>query len=96
MLRKKTSAPAESCIQLLWSVVPTSMTALTWMVEDIPNRTTTEDFTEEIDEAGCVRQNNFFHLLLGVAPFFQLCDHGGIFTTLGRDVGLSPDEDRLR
>ena len=66
------------------------------MVEDIPDRATTEDFTEEIDEARCVRQNNFFHLLLGVAPFFQLCDHGGIFTILGRDVGLSPDEDRLR
>ena len=40
------------------------MTALTWMVKNILNRTTIEDFTEEIDEAGCVRQYNFFHLLM--------------------------------
>ena len=40
------------------------MTALAWMVKNIPNRTTIEDFTEEIDEAGCVRQYNFFHLMM--------------------------------
>ena len=99
---KITSAPAESCIQFLLSVMPTSMTALTWMVINIPNRTTIEEFTEEIDEAGCARQCNFFHLLmrklclcsafyepfaLCCAFFFKLCDHGGINTTLGREVG---------
>ena len=41
---KRTSAPAESCIPFLWSV---TMTALTWMVKNIPNRSTIEDFTEE-------------------------------------------------
>ena len=35
---KITSAPAESCIQFLWSVMPMSMTALTWMEKNIPNR----------------------------------------------------------
>ena len=34
------------------------------MVKNIPNRTTIEDFTEEIDEAGFVREYNFFHLLM--------------------------------
>ena len=34
--------------------------------ENIPNRTTIEDFTEEIDEAGFVRQYNFFHMLMGM------------------------------
>ena len=29
-----------------------------------PNRTTIEDFTEEIDEARFVRQYSFFHLLM--------------------------------
>ena len=61
---KITSAPAESCIQFPWSVVPISMTALTWMVKNILNRTTIEDFTEEIDEAEFVRQYNFSHLLM--------------------------------
>ena len=56
---KITSAPAESCIQFPWSVMPISMTALTWMVKNISNRNTIEDFTEEIDEAGFVRQCNF-------------------------------------
>ena len=59
---KITSAFADSCIQFLWSAMP--MTALTWMVKNIPNRTTIGDFTEEIDEAGFVRQYNFFHLLM--------------------------------
>ena len=71
------------------------MTALTWTVKNIPDRNTMEYFTEEIDD-------NFFHLLmrmlslclalvnflLSIAPpSFQLCDHGGINTTLGREVG---------
>ena len=34
---KITSAPAELCIQFLWSVTPISMTALTWMVKNIPH-----------------------------------------------------------
>ena len=63
---KITSADAESCTQFPWSVMPTSMTALTWMVKNIPNRNTIEDFTEEIDEAGFVRQYNFFHLLMSI------------------------------
>ena len=60
------------------------------------------DADEEIDEARRVRQYNFFHLLMRMLclclalmnllhnvalPFFQLCDHGGINTTLGREVG---------
>ena len=54
---KTTSASADSCIQnFFWSVMPISMTALTWMVKHIPNRNSIEDFTEEIDEAGFVRQ----------------------------------------
>ena len=61
---KITSAPEESCIQFPWSVVPTSMTALTWMVKNIPNRTTIEDCTDEIIEAGFVRQYDLFHLLM--------------------------------
>ena len=61
---KRTSAHAESCIQFPWSVMPTSMTALTCVVKNIPNRTTIEDFTKEIDEARCVRHYNFFHLLV--------------------------------
>ena len=36
---KITSAPAESCIQFPWSVMPISTTALTWMVRNNPNRT---------------------------------------------------------
>ena len=61
---KTTSAPAVSSIQFLWSVMPISMTALTWVVSNISNRNTIEDFTEEIDDAGLVRQYNFFHLLM--------------------------------
>ena len=41
------------------------MTALTWMVENIANRKTIENFTEKIDEAGFVRHYNFLHLLMG-------------------------------
>ena len=41
-----TSAPAELCIRILWSVMPISMTALTWMVKNIPNRNIIEDFTD--------------------------------------------------
>ena len=37
---KITSAPAESCIQCLWPVIPISMTARTWMVKNISNRNT--------------------------------------------------------
>ena len=40
------------------------MTALSWTVRNIPNRTTIKDFTEEIDGAGFVRQYNLFHLLM--------------------------------
>ena len=61
---KITSAPAESCIQCPWSVMPISTTALTWMVRNIPNRNTIEDFTEEIDEAEFVRQYNSSHMLM--------------------------------
>ena len=53
---KTTSAFADSCIQFLWSVMPILMTTLTWMVRNSPNRYTIEEFTEEIDEAGCVGQ----------------------------------------
>ena len=48
---KITSAPADSCIQFLWSVMSILMTTLTWRVRKIPNRNTVEEFTEEIDEA---------------------------------------------
>ena len=34
------------------------------MVRNTLRRNTIEDFTEEIDEAGSVRQYNFFHLLI--------------------------------
>ena len=61
---KITSAPAESCIQFLWLVLPISMTALTWVVKSIPNRNTIEDFTEEIDEAKFVRKYDSSHLLM--------------------------------
>ena len=61
---KITSAPAESCIKCLWSVMPILMTARTWMVKKIPNRTTIKDFTEEIGEARVVRQYNSYHLLM--------------------------------
>ena len=77
------------------------MTTLTWMMKNTPNRNTIEDFTAEIDEAGFVRQKIFYLLtrmlslclaLMNLfaqccAPFFQLCDHGGINTTLCREVG---------
>ena len=59
---KITSAFADSCIQFLWSVMPISMTALTWMVKNIPNRNTIEEFTDKIDEAGFVGQYNFCYL----------------------------------
>ena len=83
--------------------MPIPMTPLTWMVKNIPNRNTMEDFTEEIHEAEYVRRYNFFHLLMKklylclalmkpvawcCATFFELCDHDGINATLGRDVGL--------
>ena len=77
------------------------MTAFTWMVRNIPNLNTIEDFTEEIDEAEFVTQYNssymlmnmlylcvaLMNLVLGVAPFFELGYHGGINTTLCREVG---------
>ena len=80
---KITSAPAESCIQLLWSVMPISMTALTWMG------------AEEIDDAGFVRQYNFFHLLLRMLCLclalmnflLGVALPSSINTTLGREVG---------
>ena len=40
------------------------------MVKNIPNRNTTEDFTEEIDEARFARQYTFFHLLTNVMSVF--------------------------
>ena len=61
---KATSAPEESRVQFPGSVIPTSMTALTWMVKNIPNRTTIEDCTAEVNEARFVRQYDFFHLLM--------------------------------
>ena len=73
--------------------MPISMTALTWMVKNIPNRNTIEDFTEEIDEARFVRQYNFLHLLmrmlclcLAFMNLLQLCYHGGIDIALCREV----------
>ena len=60
---KITAALAESCIQFPWSVMLNSMTALTWMERNIPNRNSIEDFTEEIDDGEFVRQYNFSHLL---------------------------------
>ena len=98
---KITSASAESCIQFPWSVMPTSMTALTWMVKNIHNQTTIEDFTEEIDKAGCVRQYNSLHLLNtmlylclafmnflhSVAPLFSSFVTMDINTALGREFG---------
>ena len=60
---KITSAPAESYIQCLWSIMPISMTARTWMKNN-SNQTTIEDFTEILDEAGFVRQYNSCHLLM--------------------------------
>ena len=82
--------------------MPIPMTTLTWMMKNTPNRNTIEGFTAEIDEARFVGQYNFFFLLIRMlslcltlmnllaqccAPFFQLCDHGGINTTLCREVG---------
>ena len=61
---KKTSALADSCTQFLWLLMPSSMTALTWMVKSIHSRNTIEDFIEEIDEAEFVRKYNSSHLLL--------------------------------
>ena len=61
---KITSAFADSYIQFLWSVMPILMTTLTWMVRNIPNRNTIEEFTEEIDGAGFVGQYNSFHMLI--------------------------------
>ena len=102
ILLKITSAFADSCIQFLWSVMPIPMTTLTWMRKNTPTRNTIEDFTAEIDEARFVGQYNFFFLLMRMlslclalmnlfvqccAPFFQLCDHGSINTTLCREVG---------
>ena len=34
------------------------------MMKNTPNRTTIEEFTEEIDETGFVRQHDFFYLLI--------------------------------
>ena len=48
---KMTSAFAHSNIQFLWTVMPILMTTLTWMVKNIHNRNTIEEFTEEIDAA---------------------------------------------
>ena len=109
---KITSASAESCIEFLWSVMPILMTALTWMVKNIHNRNTIEDFTEEIDEEGFVRQYNFFHLLMRVLCLCMalmnllLCASSlsSGFVTMAASIPhwvvksdrLSPDEDRLR
>ena len=109
---KRTSAPAESCIQFLWSVMPISMTPLTWMVRNIPNRTTIKDFTEEIDEPRFVRQDNSFHLLTrplclclalmnflhSVAPPSSSLVTMAILTPhwVVNSDRLSPEEDRLR
>ena len=100
---KITSAFADSCIQFLWSVMPISMTAVTWTIED---------FTDKIDEAGFVGQYNIcylprrmsclclalMNLLLCVAP--PPCS----FVTMAvstpywvvKSDRLSRDEDRLR
>ena len=76
---KKTSAFADSCIQFLWSMMPIPTTARTWIVKNTPNRNTIEKFTEEIDEAGFVRQYYFFYLVrmlclcLAIMYFAQCC-----------------------
>ena len=44
------------------------MTTLTWMVKNIHNRNTTEEFTEEIDAARFEGQKNFFYL-----PISRIC-----------------------
>ena len=109
---KRTSASAESCIQFLWSVMPISMTALTWMVKNIINRNTIEDFTEETDEAGFVGQCHFFHLLmrmlcLCLAPLNLLLSvahpsSGFVIMAVSiphcvvKSDSLSLDDDRLR
>ena len=59
---KITFAFADSCIQFLWSVLPICDDSAD-MVKNAQNRNTVKDFTEEIDEAGFVRQYNFLHLL---------------------------------
>ena len=102
---KITSAFADSCIQFLWSVMPIPMTALTGMVKNTSNR-------NAIDEAGFVRQYNFFHLLirmlclclalmiflLGVAPFLLafVTTAVSIPHWVVKSDRLSQDEDRLR
>ena len=109
---KITSAPAESCIQFLWSVMPISMTALTWMAKNIPNRNTIENFTEETDDATCVGQYNFFRLLVRMLSLhlalmiFLLCVAPTSSSLVIMAVSiphwvvnsdrLSPEEDRFR
>ena len=112
ILRKITSAPAESCLQFLWSVMPVSMTALTWMVKNIPNRNTIEDVTEEIDVARFVRQYNFFHLLMRMLCLclallnllLNVAPSSSTFVTMAVSIphwvvksnSLSPDDECLR
>ena len=89
---KITSAFADSCIQFLWSVMPIRMTALTWMVKNIPNRNIIEEFTEEINDAGLM------NLLLSVAhpsSSFVTMEVSAPHWVVKTDR-LSLDEDRLR
>ena len=92
--------------------MPISMTALTWMGKNFPNRNTIEVFTEEIGEAGFVKQYNFFHLLMRMLCLclalmnLLLCVAlpSSSFVTVAVSIPhwvvksdrLSPDEDRLR
>ena len=98
---KRTSALAESCIQFPWSGMPNSMTALTWMVRTFANETPSR-ISHWRSMKQNARQYNSFHLLsrmlylclalmnllLNAAPrSSSLVDHGGVNTTLGREVG---------
>ena len=81
-----TSAPAESCIQCLWPAVPISMTARTWMVKHVCNRTTIKNFFRRNRRCKiCQTMQLLSHA--EELRSFQSDNHDGPNTTLGRDVG---------
>ena len=61
---RKGQDTAESHNQFLLSSMLIPMIPLTWMVRNISNQNTVKDLTEEIDDAGFVRQYNSSHLLM--------------------------------
>ena len=81
-------------------------------MKNIPNRNTIEDFTEEIDEAGFVREYNFLHLLMRMLclclvlmnlllcvalPYSSFVPMAvSIPNGVVKSDRLSPDEDRRR